>query len=156
MTAASAGNPDDNHQRVAPRITPEVIRRFETFLAKSSREIWTINARERATGMLAGLTQVVWDPATPEHLTQGGTSVLEQYQNRGLGRWLKAAMLEKVLHDRPQVKRIRTSNAVTNAPMLKINTELGFMLHNRHTRWEVTPEGTEAYLASRVPVLRVG
>lgn len=155
MTAASAGNPADNHQREAPRVTPESIRRFETFLTKSSKEIWTINVREQATGQIVGLTQVFWDPATPELLMQGGTAVLEQYRNRGLGRWIKAAMVEKVLRERPQVRRICTSNAVTNAPMLKINTELGFKLHNRHTQWEVTPEGIEAYLASRIPVLRL-
>lgn len=35
-------------------------------------------------------------------------------------------MIEKVLADRPQVVRVRTGNADSNAPMHKINGAMGF------------------------------
>ena len=50
----------------------------------------------------------MWNPNRPELLGQGMTGVFPQYRNRGLGRWLKAAMLDKVLKERPQVKYVRT------------------------------------------------
>ena len=52
--------------------------------------------------------------------------MLPKYRGHGLGKWLKAAMLEKVLAERPAVKFVRTGNADENVPMLKINHALGF------------------------------
>ena len=104
--------------------------------------------RERATGRLAGITEVAWHPNRPEILQQRGTGVLAEYQNLGLGRWLKAAMLEKILRERPQVKRVRTGNADSNAPMLKINTELGFRPYISHQIWQIELAQVQAYLDS--------
>ena len=55
-------------------------------------------------------------PSRPEVLGQGDTGVFPEYRNRGLGRWLKAPMIEKVLRHRPQVKRVHTGNTKSNAP----------------------------------------
>ncbi|HEY3248436.1 MAG TPA: N-acetyltransferase, partial [bacterium] len=85
----------------------------------------------------------------PEIVHQRGTGVLPQYQNLGLGRWLKAAMLEKILRERPQVRRVRTGNADSNAPMLKINRELGFRPYVSNSIWQVELPQVEAYLSSR-------
>lgn len=43
----------------------------------------------------------------PETLDQGDTAVAPKYRNRGLGRWLEAEMLRRVLAERPQVRNIR-------------------------------------------------
>jgi GNAT superfamily N-acetyltransferase len=74
------------------------------------------------------------------------TGVMREYQGRGLGRWLKAAMLEKVLRDRPQVKWVRTGNADANAPMLKINQELGFKPFFSNCFWQIATERVITYL----------
>jgi hypothetical protein len=65
------------------------------------------------------------------------TGVFPQFRNKGLGRWLKASMLDKVLKERPQVKYVRTGNADTNASMLKINNELGFKPYTADILWQV-------------------
>lgn len=129
--------------------TPDGYREFEEFLAKGGHQQWVLVAREQATGALAGFTEVTWNPATPTLLFQGGTIVLPQYQNRGLGRWLKAAMLAKVLQDRPAVRYVRTGNADSNAPMLHINTELGFRPYIATTVWQVEIDQVRRYLADR-------
>jgi GNAT superfamily N-acetyltransferase len=77
------------------------------------------------------------------------TAVYPEYRNKGLGRWLKAAMLDKVLKGRPQVKFVRTGNADSNAAMLKINNELGFRPYLANTLWQVEIDRVQEYLGPK-------
>ncbi len=127
--------------------TVENIRDFERSDRKRGNEVWAIVVRERATGNLAGFTETAWHPNRPEIVQQRGTGVLPRYQNLGLGRWMKAAMLEKILRERPAAKRVRTGNADDNAPMLKINQELGFRPFISHAIWQIELPQVQQYLA---------
>ncbi len=69
---------------------------------------------------------------------------------RGLGRWLKVAMLARLRRERPQVQRDRTENASMNAPMRAINDVLGFRLVLTETVWQVETEVAAAALAALV------
>lgn len=138
--------PRDQLQIEDMTCTPAELRKVEQSFAAIGRERWTLYLRERATSHFVGLTEVYWHPNRPEFLQQGMTGVLPVYRNRGLGRWLKAAMLTKVLRDRPQVAIIRTSNADSNAAMLKINRELGFQPYLVRIEWQVTTEQVADYL----------
>jgi mycothiol synthase len=69
-----------------------------------------------------------------------------KFATYGLGRWLKAAMIDKALRERPQVKRIRTGTADSNAPMLRINYELGFKPYLSVCTWQVETAKVLAYL----------
>ena len=127
-------------------ITPETLRDEERYWAARGTECWTLYLLERATGQFVGYTQVTWNANRPTLLEQGMTGVLPAYRNRGLGRWLKAAMLDKVLRDRPQVQFVRTGNADSNAAMLKINLALGFKPFIADTIWQVETAQVAAYL----------
>jgi mycothiol synthase len=104
--------------------------------AQSPAERWTIFARERATHRLVGYTQVFFYADWPGHVDQGNTGVHPDHRGHGLGRWLKAAMLDRIFREKPESFRIRTHNAFSNAPMLAINNELGFVVTAEQTVWE--------------------
>ncbi|MBI3459946.1 GNAT family N-acetyltransferase [Candidatus Acetothermia bacterium] len=138
--------PRENLEMEDWHLTPERVRQEEESMAKRQTERWMMYVRDRKTREFAGFTEVYWNPMDPEKVQQGGTGVLPKYRNKGLGRWLKAAMLEKVLRERPQVKRLRTGNANSNGPMLKINHELGFKPYKSWIDWQVELDKVLEYL----------
>ncbi|MBI5649590.1 MAG: GNAT family N-acetyltransferase [Chloroflexi bacterium] len=126
--------------------TPDQLRQQEKSMFERGTERWTLYVRERATGKFAGFTEVFWNPNRPAILSQGGTGVFPEFRNLSLGRWLKAAMLEKILRERSQVQFIRTGNADSNAAMLKINHELGFKPYMSQIVWQVQLARVKEYL----------
>ena len=125
----------------------ENLRQTEDSLFARGNERWTLFVREVDTGKFAGYTEVLWNPNRPEIISQGMTGVFPEYRNRGLGRWLKAAMLDRILAKRPQARFVRTGNADMNAPMLKINNELGFKPYIAECVWQVETEKVAEYLS---------
>jgi GNAT superfamily N-acetyltransferase len=127
-------------------MTPEQLRQMETNIFARGSQRWTFYVIDRASGKFAGYTEMIWNPNRPEILSQDMTGVFPQYRKKGLGRWLKAAMLDKVIKERPQVKYVRTGNADTNAAMLKINNELGFKPYMASAIWQVEIDKVRTYL----------
>lgn len=128
------------------QFTAEQVRQDKQSLFARGYERWNLHVRECSTGKFAGYTEVFWNPNRPEIISQGMTGVFPEYRNQGLGRWLKAAMLEKILAERPQAKYVRTGNADINAPMLRINTELGFKPYIAATVWQIATEQVSKYI----------
>lgn len=138
--------PRDNLQLEDMNFTPQVLREWEKNMFACGDERWTIYATARADGQLVGLTEVLWNPNRPMILNQAFTGVWPAYRSRGLGRWLKAEMMQKILRERPEVQFIRTGNANSNAPMLKINQEMGFKPYVSNTIWQIKTSQVEDYL----------
>lgn len=134
---------DDEHR------TPEQLRAMEKAMRERGDERWTVYARDTRSGDLAAFTEVFWNATYPEMVWQGWTAVKPQYRNLGLGRWIKAAMIEKVLQERPYATRVRTGNAESNAAMLGINNEMGFRPIRSWTVWQIERAKVEAYLAAQ-------
>jgi GNAT superfamily N-acetyltransferase len=127
--------------------TPEMLRQTEKNLFASGRKRWTYYITEKNSGRLVGYTELMWHPKRGQIRSQGMTGVFPEHRSQGLGRWLKAAMLDRILGEQPPVRFIRTGNANENAPMLKINDALGFKPYFANSLWQVTVEQAEAYLA---------
>lgn len=126
--------------------TVEIMRQEEQFLFARGDHRWTMYLTDPSKQKVVGLTEVFWNPNREMILNQGFTGVYPKYRNKGLGRWLKAEMMQKILRERPQVEFVRTGNANSNAPMLKINVEMGFKPYISNTIWQVDTAQVENYL----------
>lgn len=107
-------------------LTPQMWRDMERSAADSENQIHVIIAIHEPTGDYAGYTVMNTQGLQPDLAWQWDTGVHPEHRNKGLGRWIKAAMIEKVVSDYPEMSRVDTYNAGSNESMLNINTEMGF------------------------------
>jgi GNAT superfamily N-acetyltransferase len=138
------------------KLTAEQVRDGENWRAQVGIEWWLIVAVHEATGQGAGFTDVAYDPKQPWVIQQRGTAVVDPHRGHKVGLWMKAAMLDRILRERPEATVIRTGNANTNAQMLGINTQLGFKVAWQSTLWQVpiADARTGLRLAEDAPVSR--
>ncbi|HEY8825821.1 MAG TPA: GNAT family N-acetyltransferase [Candidatus Limnocylindria bacterium] len=127
--------------------TPEQLREFDRSRRGMCRERRLVLAIHDGTGETAGYTELFYDPKVPHVIQQSGTAVIPAHRGHGLGKWLKAAMLERALRDWPTARLIRTGNADSNAPMLATNTRLGFKPAWADSIWEVSIADARRYAA---------
>jgi mycothiol synthase len=106
--------------------TPAMIREFEASMRGKGTRLWTVTARHDRTGDLAGYTTLFFPMHRPWQVQQGDTGVDPAHRNKGLGRWLKAVNLLRLLDERPEAQVVDTENADSNEAMLNINVALGF------------------------------
>ena len=130
---------------------PEQLREMEKMDLARGNLRYTFYVLEKATGNFAGYTETVWNANRPEILRQDMTGVFPKYRGKGLGRWLKAAMLKKMLEIHPEIKFVRTQNADSNAAMLRINNELGFKPYMTSILWQMEIEQVLAYVDKNKP-----
>jgi len=110
---------------------------------------WTTAIAQESDGAISGLTETWYYPDEATMMFQGFTAVREAYRGRGLGKWLKAAMLLRIPEGFPQVRTIVTNNASENAAMLAINERLGFRTYRKAVVVQMTLEEAERHLAAR-------
>ncbi|MFC4453351.1 GNAT family N-acetyltransferase [Deinococcus sonorensis] len=117
-------------------ITPAMVRRWQEMLVASGerRLLYAVEHLESRT--LVGYTEVFWHPARASLVYQGATGVDPAHRQRGLGQWLKAALLLDLPAANPEGVRVRTGNAESNAAMLGINRALGFQPVFRRMEWQ--------------------
>ena len=120
------------------KLTEEQIRERESWFKQTGSEWWLLVALHEATGEGAGFTEVTYDPKISHVIWQQGTAVLDAHRGHRLGMWMKAVMLKRILDERPKALFIRTGNANTNAQMLAINTQLGFMPAWSACLWQIS------------------
>ena len=138
--------PHDNLEFEDSRLTPSEIRQLQQTMASTGTQRWTAYALHVPSGQFAGFSEVFWNPNRPHIMDQGETGVYPAHRGRGVGRWLKAAMLDRILRERPDVRFLRTGNAHSNASILKINKALGFQPYDSTCIWQIEAERAADYL----------
>lgn len=117
--------------------TPEMIREFDRSRRAAGLERTVLLAIEASTGETAGYSELAYDPKTQHVIQQRGTAVIPAHRGKGIGKWIKASLLERAIRDWPAARVVRTGNADVNAPMLAINSRLGFRPAFATEIWEI-------------------
>jgi GNAT superfamily N-acetyltransferase len=136
----------EKHGHSGYRFTPENVREGEKATFSTGRKSHVIFAVDTESDRLLGLTEISWFPSRPSVISQGFTAVLPDVRGIGIGRRLKAEMLQKILRDMPEAEYIKTGNDDNNDSILKINTELGFRHQIATTTWQIETASLKEYL----------
>ncbi len=126
-------------------VTPERMREFYARLALIGEVVHDVIARE-PNGVISGMTDVTWAPHRRTLIYQQFTGVRPDARGRGIGKWIKAAMVLHVRELYPDAEWIVTDNAGSNAPMLKINRAMGFKPYITGVEYQITRDALEARL----------
>jgi GNAT superfamily N-acetyltransferase len=108
---------------------------------------YTMLTRE-PDGTISGVTDMNYVPYKAQYIEQGFTGVRADARGRGLGKWLKAAMLLHVREIYPDLKTVITGNASSNGPMLAINKKMGFKEHRAGDEYQISREKLTSRSAS--------
>ena len=129
-------------------MTADLVREKEAAALAAGEELWAYYAVDESSGRFVGLTTIEIRPGTPDRVRVGDTGVDPEHRGRALGKWLKAAMTERIVADLPDVRWVITWNAGSNDAMLGINTGLGFRTVAVHTTWQIATDQLRALLAA--------
>ncbi len=141
--------PRDDLQLNDFTVTEEEIREQERVNEAAGNETWVLVARRLSDGAWAGLHDVSYNKVNPGVVWVGATGVKPEHRGHALGKWLKAAMTQRVLDERPDVREIRTGNADSNDAMLGINRAMGYRPLMAQTIVELPVDRAEEWLRQR-------
>jgi GNAT superfamily N-acetyltransferase len=118
---------DEGDLDLAPRSSdPQRLRDSLNTLHKRGLKPYIVLAIHEASGVVAGLTEVVVPAQHPERADQYDTIVVRDHRGYGIDRAIKARMLFELRTAEPELREVQTWNAQHNESMLKVNAELGF------------------------------
>jgi GNAT superfamily N-acetyltransferase len=123
--------------------TVDRLRVWEAGVRARGHDVWTVVARQTATGELGGYNQLILRPEWPEVVENEDTGVTRAHRGHGLGLWLKSVNLLRVLDERPEAACVQTWNAASNEHMLRVNHRLGFACEHRWEMWEIPAAALE-------------
>jgi GNAT superfamily N-acetyltransferase len=118
---------EDQDLDLAPRSSdPQRLRDSLNTLPKRGLKPYIVLAIHEATGVVAGLTEVVVPAQHPERADQYDTIVVRAHRGYDIDRAIKARMLFELRSAEPELLEVQTWNAHANESMLKVNAELGY------------------------------
>ena len=111
----------EHRSNIDGKLKREIEKRFKDM----GHTYYTLISREK-DGRISGMTEITYDPREGHKINQELTGVRPEFRGKGIGKWLKAQMILHIKDTYPDAERIITGNAEANAPMLSINTRMGF------------------------------
>lgn len=129
-------------------ITAPMWREIEKMLAARGDVLTHCVVVHEPSGDYVGFTSLCYQALYPPQAWVWNTGVDPAHRDKGLGRWIKAAMMLRVLDEHPGVERLDTFNAGSNEPMLNINVAMGFKPLHVVVNWQ----GETATIRDRIGV----
>ena len=127
--------------------SPEMLREYAERRKLAGEVAYSVLSRE-PDGVISGVTETLWAPYRPKLLAQEFTGVRPDARGRGIGKWIKAAMLLHMREIYPELAWVVTDNARSNGPMLKINRTMGFKPYYEQTEYQMTRAELESRIRS--------
>lgn len=137
--------PRDDLDMEDRHMTADLMREREAQLPARGVEKW-VTCAVSPDRSFAGFTELFFSRWRTDVCYQGNTGVDPAHRDRGLGRWLKAAMYNRLREERPAIAKIDTWNAGSNKPMLAINHAMGFAPVNEWVNAQAAVEVVKARL----------
>ncbi|GGQ99899.1 GNAT family N-acetyltransferase [Deinococcus ruber] len=116
--------------------TPEHIQSQQTAYAAIGGKTLLYVVEHLPTEQFVAFSQVGWHPTRAALIDQWGTGVHPDHRGQGLGKWVKAAVLQDLPAHNPEGLKIYTGNADVNAAMLGINRALGYAPAFNRIEWQ--------------------
>lgn len=105
---------------------PDRQRENEEVAGQLGQQCRVVAAVHAGSGEVAALTEMLVSRWSPRRAEQDDTAVVPAHRGHGLGLWVKAELLRRLLAERPDVEEIVAQNAEDNVHMWRINARLGF------------------------------
>ncbi|MBN1971045.1 MAG: GNAT family N-acetyltransferase [Candidatus Delongbacteria bacterium] len=87
---------------------------------------------------MIGLTHVSFYPQKSGYAGQSISGVIPEFRNHGLGKYLKAVMLKRLIKDFPkELKGVRTGVSKNNHAILKITKQMGFRFQGNRLSYKL-------------------
>lgn len=88
------------------------------------------------SGQIAAYTYFDYNRTRPTTISQEDTLVVKEHRGKRLGMLVKAANVQRIQQELPQLEKAITWNAAENDHMLAINIELGFVPAGYDGEWQ--------------------
>ncbi|HUS61726.1 MAG TPA: GNAT family N-acetyltransferase [Acidimicrobiales bacterium] len=147
--------PREDFEMEDERYTPDMLRASEERAERNGLSVYTAVARHKPSGELAGFSQVGITKHAPWQGWQWGTGVWPKHRDRGLGRWVKADVMLRLL-ERPGLRWVDTWNAQSNDSMLGINVAMGYKPLKSVGEWQVSLDDARSAVDARLERADVG
>lgn len=116
---------------------PTRIRESEEATARRGRMRAATGARHVASRRLVAVTEIAVSRSRPQIAYQWGTIVESEHRGHRLGMLVKVANLRLLERELTGVETVETQSATVNAPMIAINTALGYRAVEKYAEWQV-------------------
>nr|WP_095872515.1 GNAT family N-acetyltransferase [Streptomyces sp. TLI_235] len=117
-------------------------------IGESHRYVVAVDNR---SGAVAGFTEIALVPQQSSYCHQEDTAVLPEFRGLGLGRAIKASMLQWLTADLPRLERVLTMTTADNHHMIRVNARLGYVTDHVVASVESDIDALEARLADSRP-----
>lgn len=106
---------------------PEMLRASHALSEARGYGRFGVAAIHEATGEVAGYTDLHVTPGRVDYAEQQDTVIVPEHRGHRLGMAVKCRMLLNLREQAPELRTISTWNAESNAHMLAVNIEIGFV-----------------------------